>query len=222
MAVGPSMWWPTPSEPGRWFEARDILTSRQRDSSRSGLRAATRASDITLIPLDDDSLHSLAAGLGLANVDVMIATDVAEINAFARRQGGRDTVTMSEGLTRQPTSLRNWIVAHELVHLRHHHQRRLLSIGLVLAALVVGIGLVLGLAAAFGVAVLCYLVHRWLARAFERQADIEASRHTTRPDIRDLQGMTLAMNVNLAPSMLQRLLQGHPAPAERLELLSRL
>ena len=106
--------------------------------------------------------------------------------------------------------------------LRHRHQRRLIGAGVALTGLVVGIGLLLGLVAAFGAAVSCYLFHRWLARAFERQADIEASRQTERPDIRDLKGMTLAMSANLAPSMLRRLLQGHPAPAERLELLSRM
>ncbi|MEZ5342725.1 MAG: M48 family metalloprotease [Acidimicrobiales bacterium] len=169
-----------------------------------------------------DDYASLAAALGIESIRFVELSGTPDMNACLYRERHGYCVGLSEGLTRQPSSVRHWVVAHELVHLVKHH-------GLVLrvwSVLVLLILLVttwrLGLVAGVVVGPSGLLVHRWLGRAFERQADIEACRRVPRPDIRDLHAMLVTTPGDLAPSRFRRLMATHPAPAERLELLSRL
>ncbi len=207
------MWWPTPAEPTRWFEASDILASRTR-GGWSGLQLPVSS---TGSPLRDQRLDELAARFGLVGVEFVVVHG-NEINASS----SGSTVSINEATLRQPAPVSEWLIAHELAHIRLRHGRKLLLLIVVLWLTTAAVFVWFNLFAGILTGVVLFAGNRWVSRAFERQADISASRLVDRPDMRDLTEMALRSSGNLAPSGMRRMMRRHPAPAERLELLSRL
>lgn len=209
----PSMWWPTPAEPTRWFDAADIVASR----SGGGWRGGRSAESPAALPLRNQRFDVLAQLFGLTGVEFVVVPG-DEINASS----SGSTVSVNEATMRQPDPVCEWIVAHELAHIRSRHGKKLLWLIALFCLAAIGAAVWLNLLSGVVVATALFFGHRWVSRAFERQADITASRLVDRPDMRDLTEMALRSSGNLAPSVVRRMMGRHPAPAERLELLSRL
>ncbi len=207
------MWWPTPAEPTRWFEAGDIVASQSGGGWRGGRPAESPAAS----PLRNERLEVLAELFGLTDVEFVVVPG-DEINASS----AGSTVSVNEATMRQPDPVCEWIIAHELAHIRSRHGQKLLLLTIAFWLAVAGAVVWLSLLSGAVVATVLLVGHRWVSRAFERQADITASRLIDRPDMRDLTEMALRSSGNLAPSVVRRMMGRHPAPAERLELLSRL
>lgn len=208
------MWWPTPADPGRWFEASEIVASR---NGVQRIRWVSRPGAPVGSLLADQRLNELARSFGLDEVEfVVVAGD--EINASS----SGNKVIFNKATLRQPVVIREWLAAHELAHLRLGHSRKLLLLATALTLIVASVLVWFHVLAGVIAGLVLFLGHRWTSRAFERQADITALGVVARPDMRDLTELALRSSDDLAPSVLRRLVRRHPAPAERLELLSRL
>lgn len=162
-------------------------------------------------------------------------------NACATGLGRQRRILVDADLTAAP--LADFVVAHELTHLRRRHpELQLVLNGLVVA---VALGAVPVLAAtgwpwsavgrdpadplALPLMVLIVGVAgrlgripvSWVLRALERQADAGAVALVGVPDRHELRALHLGAGGELAPPRLANLLAVHPAPAERLEYLER-
>jgi len=167
-------------------------------------------------------------------------------NAYVSGLGATRRVVLYDTILEHPPELVEQVVAHELGHWRRHHLRQQIPL-LAVTTLVVfvvlrllagwdglfswlgidGLGdpaslplLVLGAQAG---AVLVGLVTSWVARAHEREADLEALDLLGRPDrmaemLRRLHVKNLA---DLDPGRLERWRASHPPAAERLALVDR-
>lgn len=232
MSTKPSFWWPTPSDPHRWFDEVD-LGPRGRRPRWPVLGHPSRGTpDETVVP--DGAVviefRELAKRFDVPVVGFAVDPAIPDTNANITSE---DTLTVSVGLLRQPAPIRDWLIGHELAHLKLGHPRRAAwvegvarSVGVLLAVLV-GLSLAGVMARPYAVVGVAGLLGLWLGvrfyrRYLEREADWEAARLVQRPDIRDLRALYVMGSARLDPPLPTRLASSHPSPAERLGFLSRL
>ncbi len=164
-------------------------------------------------------------------------------NAFSMGIGRNRRVVLTEALLAEGRPTRDFVVAHELTHLRRHHVAVQSLAQLVLPAAAVAafaalvgwdrpwdllnldpfdplgaavVPLVIG--ATSGVV---GIVPSWLSRAHERSADAGAVEAMGPLSDSLARRLYLVPGVDLSPPWWTRLHAAHPAPAERLEFLSR-
>lgn len=161
-------------------------------------------------------------------------------NACAVGLGRDRRILVDPSLVDAP--LADFVVAHELTHLRRRHPEIQLVLNVAVVAAALGVVPALALTGwpwsvvdrrpddplTIPLAVLLVVVAGWLARipvawvlrALERQADAGAVALVGVPDRAGLRGLHLGGG-ELAPPRLAGLMAAHPAPAERLEYLDR-
>lgn len=197
-------------------------------------------------PIDDHSFDQLAGDLEVSFVRM---DDDANPGPNAMAMGWRRvTVAMTSDLLEADEELQRHVVAHELSHVRHRDAHMAMAftalveaLALILVARLVttdrvrawldqlepelsiddprllpfiAAGLVVGVA---GVRPLL----AWLSRAHERRADLEAHRTAGPTPEWALRQLHVTNRGDLAPPRWVRIFLSHPAPAERLELASR-
>lgn len=211
-----------------------------------GVRFAHRSTPLD--PALEAELSLVAAAGGVREVawGRLEATVESGINAVSIRGLGGSRVLCTEALLRAEPELRNFVVAHEIGHLRRGHHRRALVTSLLGLALEIGAlwmvdrWLLQGLdddllevrSAAGGVADPCNwplavgvmvlaaiavgLFEAWLSRSHERAADLDAMASVGVPDLAAIRSLHEHDRSDLAPGLLARLFAPHPSPAERL------
>lgn len=201
-------------------------------------------------PLEDetlaDRLRRLAEGVGMkvTGVQVMDASKrTKKDNAFFAGIGRTRRVVLFDNLLAQPHAVISSVVAHELGHWRRRHIASGISLGAVTTfVMFLAIRLVaawqpaLNWAGVDGVhdpaslplvllvfaaaSALTGLLHSWVSRAHERQADLDALEITGDYDafVEMEHGLSTRNLIDLAPSWLRYVRASHPPPAERLRL----
>lgn len=191
---------------------------------------------------DDADLGALARWFGLGRVQfgrLGAGPDRAEpegINAVSLGMG-RPLVLCSDALLAAGPPLREFVVAHELAHLRHRHHRRGVLVSVATSAVElaglwalwrwsgldrwvgglddprawpVAVGALAAMSSVTGV------LEAWLARAYERQADDDALGLVGSPGEAALRQLLDHDRSELVPRAPWRWWMQHPAPAERL------
>lgn len=200
-------------------------------------------------PEGDDATGSWAGDLaGLARrhgVDPVrfALVDEGGPNACAVGFGSRRQVLVDRSLVNGPTSIRDFVVAHELTHLARHHPVIRAALGAVAALTVLLAPVVLApggrpwswfglrpddplsvpvtaLVVLGAVAVVSAPI-AWVLRALERSADAGAVATVGPLDQAVAVELHLASGVELDPPLLTRLTAHHPGPAERVEMIAR-
>lgn len=212
----------------------------------SGPRLARQGTHDDPVPRAvEESLAQVAERSGCADVRFEVFSDAGEeeMNAVAFGLRGPPVVACTTALLDADPEIRDFVVAHELAHLRRRHHRA--------AFVAAGCGLVVELAslwalvqwsstaAWFGqglhdarswplaVAVLAVagvpvgLVEAWLARRHERQADRDAIGVVGSPSQHLLRSLHRHDGSDLDPRALARWWARHPSPAERMRASAR-
>jgi Zn-dependent protease with chaperone function len=163
-------------------------------------------------------------------------------NACAIGWGRSQRILVSPSLLEVRPDLRDFVVAHELVHLDRRHQAIQLGTGLVGGLVVLAVARLaaaggsaalgrpaddpLALPALVGVVAVASgavrLPSAWVRRGMERQADVGAVDLVGPVDRGGVRALLLASGQDLQPVRPERWWAPHPGPAERAELLRRL
>ncbi len=193
----------------------------------------------------------LAERFGLTGVPMLVGAPSSAAPPVARHHfnaasiglGRNRRIVVTDGLLTEPPSVQDFVVAHELSHLRRHH-----LLGQAAVAVAVAIGSILVIAAvaptnwlrgSVGVdltdpihlplVVLLLLavwaatgpLAAWIGRAQERIADADAIAAVGPLPVDSARGLYAQANTDLNPPWWIRAFAQHPSPAERLEFAER-
>jgi Zn-dependent protease with chaperone function len=216
-----------------------------RQSLPSGETTLERDSEVAV------ELRSVANRVGMGEVqfgttpNVVAGDPTAEHapNAYSAGLGRNRRVVLTDALLDQDRPTRDFVVAHELTHVRHHHVLLQSVAGAVVpvSAIVVTalsvrsrrpwanlgldpldpVGLPLMVLMAGVVLLVLGPLLGWLSRALERAADSGAVAVMGPLPVQSARALYVETTADLDPPWWARLYAHHPAPAERLEFLAR-
>ncbi len=202
----------------------------------SGLRLGYRSEPLEAEVEAELALVASAGGVPGVIWGRMVSPDEPGINAASVGGIGPAQVLCTEALLDADHDLRDFVIAHEVSHLRRGHHRRAFALSLAgLTAEVASLwaadrwvlqrldgGLAnprlwpLAVAIVAMTAAPVALIEAWRSRSHERQADLDASATVGVPGIDALRSLHEHDRSDLDPGLLARLLAPHPSPAERL------
>ncbi len=192
-------------------------------------------------PLDPEAeaeFAIIARSGGVTSIDWQRLTSATEsgLNAMTLGVFGRPVVLCTPELLAADDDLRDFVVAHEVAHVRRRHHRQALITSAAGMAIEVGAlwmvhrvsldwfdaglldarSLPPAMAVLAAVALPVGFVEAWQSRANERRADLDAIANIGSPGAVVLRVLHQHDRSDLDPGRLARLASGHPTPAERL------
>ncbi len=200
--------------------------------------AATNRFDPLPVELDLE-LSSIAAAAGVPGVRfgrLDSRSGERGLNALTLGLRSPSLVLCTPELLEADAELREFVVAHELAHVRRRHHRSALVVSVIGSSIELGalwlasiasptdqwfdlgdarsLPLVVGLVGAVGL--VSGSLEAWVSRAHERQADVDALAGFGSPGESSMRQLVQNERSDLAPSRLARWFAPHPSPAERL------
>ncbi len=193
-------------------------------------------------PLPDEldrELSSIAASSGMSDVRFgRLGPGHGErgLNALTLGFGSSPLVLCTPDLLGADAELRDFVVAHEVAHLRRHHHRSAFVVSAVGSSFELGVlwlvsakaptdrwldltdarSLPLAVALVGLAGLVTGAFEAWVSRAHERMADTDALAEVGSPGESLLRVLVQHDHSDLAPSRLARWFAPHPSPAERL------
>ncbi len=231
--VGLTVWWPAIT----WVAVVAVVVFAGPGLARGFHRGE---------PLDPQvatEFATIARSGGVSAIEWQRLTSATEsgLNAMTLGVFGRPVVLCTPELLAADDDLRDFVVAHEVAHVRRRHHRQALftsAVGMAVEVAALWLmhrasldrfdtglldarSLPPAMAVLAAVALPVGFVEAWQSRANERRADLDAIANLGSPGAVVLRVLHQHDRSDLDPGRLARLASGHPTPAERLRAAER-